>query len=57
MRTLRAFWNDESGVTTVEYAVLAGAIAALIGAIFVGNTTIGAAVITAITDAISGTTE
>ena len=54
MKTLRAFWSDESGVTTVEYAVLAGAVAALIGGIFVADTSIGDAVIGAIQGAITG---
>lgn len=34
---LRAFLRDESGVTAIEYGILAAAMAAAIGAIFGGD--------------------
>ncbi|NIF21513.1 MULTISPECIES: Flp family type IVb pilin [Pantoea] len=34
---LQAFWRDESGVTAIEYGILAAAMAAAIGAIFGDN--------------------
>ncbi|BES83610.1 hypothetical protein PEC302107_06130 [Pectobacterium araliae] len=35
--TLRSFLRDESGVTAIEYGILAAAMAAAIGAIFGGD--------------------
>ncbi|ACT06885.1 MULTISPECIES: Flp family type IVb pilin [Dickeya] len=34
---MRAFFQDESGVTAIEYGILAAAMAAAIGAIFGGD--------------------
>ena len=30
MKTLKAFWNDEQGVTAIEYGLLAGLIAVVV---------------------------
>jgi Flp pilus assembly pilin Flp len=54
--TLRNLWADKRGVTAIEYAVLAGAVAVGLAAVFAtGETGIFAPLQTAIENAVSST--
>ncbi len=46
VQTVKQFWNDEAGLTAVEYAILLALIA---GAVIVGATALGPVIQTAFT--------